>query len=184
MLTKLYFYTAVLLFAPTVIFAAEFPIIKAVDGDSIEIGERRIRLDGIDAPEFNQICYDYANKEYLCGKSALRFLENLLKNKDIQCSCLAQKDKYKREICECFADGISINQVMVSSGWATAYRSDKYIDDEIYAQKSRIGIWQGKHMRPALFRILSNYKKQTHQKTDFNHAKISVAETLCKTSSK
>ena len=32
--------------------------IYVVDGDSIFIGEREIRLSGIDAPEYHQSCFD------------------------------------------------------------------------------------------------------------------------------
>ena len=51
-----------------VLVLAAFPAfgksrIHVVDGDSIFIGEREIRLSGIDAPEFYQPCWDEEGKE-------------------------------------------------------------------------------------------------------------------------
>lgn len=131
--------------------AAEY---TAVDGDSLMHGERRIRLDGIDAPEFIQVCYDANGKEYPCGLEALKYLESLMDNSDVTCNCLPEPDIYGREMCECFADGVSLNRAMVFAGYAQTYRSDKYIDAEKSAKSEKRGIWQGKFMRPALFRAL------------------------------
>ena len=140
-------------------FAAAAENYKAVDGDSLEEGNRRIRLDGIDAPEFVQMCYTADNTEYACGLEALRYLEKLLENSTVRCDCLINKDKYGREVCECFADDISLNRAMVFGGYAVTYRSDKYIEDEIDAKTNRRGIWQGKFMRPALYRALERLEK-------------------------
>ena len=49
---------------------------RAIDGDSLASGTRRIRLDNIDAPEFTQICYDSESAPYSCGLEALKYLEN------------------------------------------------------------------------------------------------------------
>ena len=137
---------------------------KAVDGDSLEQAERRIRLDGIDAPEFIQTCYNADNTEYACGLEALQYLEKLLQNSSVHCECAVQKDKYGREICECFADDISINQAMVFGGYAVNYRKDEYIEAEHNARENKRGIWRGKFMRPALFRTLERLKSKAAAK--------------------
>ena len=90
----------------------------AVDGDSLAEGERRIRLDGIDAPEFVQNCYTDSGAEYTCGLEALQYLEDLMRGNEIRCDCLPEKDKYNREICECFADDVCLNEAMVFGGFA------------------------------------------------------------------
>jgi endonuclease YncB( thermonuclease family) len=41
-----------------------------LDGDTIRIGETRIRLVGIDAPETDQKCLDRTGKLWLCGIAA------------------------------------------------------------------------------------------------------------------
>lgn len=131
------------------------------DGDSLIIGERRIRLDGIDAPEFTQTCFDGQNKEYDCGKKSLHYLENLIANAEIKCSCLSEKDRYKREICECFAGNVSLNKKMVAAGWAVTYRDKTYLLAEQEAKQNKRGIWQGKFMRPAIYRILHKAEQKS-----------------------
>ncbi len=43
---------------------------EAVDGDSLRRGEAQIRLQGIDAPEFRQMCSDSTGRDYACGREA------------------------------------------------------------------------------------------------------------------
>ena len=45
---------------------------RVIDGDTIWIGDTKIRLHGIDAPEMKQTCRISKGKEQLCG----RFLGN------------------------------------------------------------------------------------------------------------
>ena len=53
-----------LLYAITIIGEA-----KIIDGDTIHINKKKIRLHGIDAPEKNQTCI-LETKEWLCGKQS------------------------------------------------------------------------------------------------------------------
>lgn len=138
-------------------FSAHAETYKAVDGDSLAYGDKRIRLDGIDAPEFMQTCYTAENSEYPCGQEALNYLSSLVDSQNIDYRCQPETDKYEREICECFADGLSINQAMVAAGWAVCYRSKAYLQQETSAAEQKLGIWQGKYMRPALFRVLAKF---------------------------
>lgn len=130
-----------------------------VDGDSLEQNDERIRLDGIDAPELAQSCYSASGEEYACGKQALQYLQNLTKNREVDCKCLEQNDIYGRRICECFAGEVSLNEAMVAAGWAMTYRDEKYAKAEQDAQLGKRGIWQGKFMRPALYRALERIKQ-------------------------
>ena len=131
--------------------------VKVVDGDSLEIDGARIRLDGIDAPEFSQVCEDKNAKKYDCGQDATAYLRNLIGTQTPRCDCESQPDKYNRRICECFVGDVLLNQKMVHDGWARVYRGDKYAASEDDAAEHRRGIWQGRHMRPALYRILQKY---------------------------
>ena len=142
-------------------FTAQAMEVTVKDGDSLEIGERRIRLDGLDAPEFTQICQNALGEDYECGKEALHYLEKLTAGKDVECSCLAEKDRYKREICECFADEVSLNREMVVAGYAVAYRDKTYSKEEDIAKQNKAGIWQGKHMRPTIYRVLHRAEVKT-----------------------
>jgi endonuclease YncB( thermonuclease family) len=131
--------------------------VKVVDGDSLELNGTRIRLDGIDAPEFFQLCEDKNGKEYPCGQDSTTYLRDLIGANVPRCECNPQTDKYNRHICECFVGDVSLNQKMVYDGWARVYRSSKYAANEENAAEQHRGIWQGRHMRPALYRILQRY---------------------------
>ena len=50
---------------------------KIIDGDTIHIGNSKIRLHGIDAPETKQKCIKNS-KKWNCGLESTRFLKNLV----------------------------------------------------------------------------------------------------------
>ena len=61
----------VLIFLTTQSFAAEVtgPAL-VVDGDTVEVGSIKIRLQGIDAPETDQVCLDQKSERWNCGVAA------------------------------------------------------------------------------------------------------------------
>lgn len=142
---------------------AEAEFVKVIDGDSLEIGTRRIRLQGIDAPEYKQYCYDARGKKYNCGKEARKYLKSMLEQVDFKVSCRTrEKDRYGRELATCYANGKNLNLAMLESGWAVTYRTEKrkYTEAEKQAQKEKNGVWQGKFMRPEYYRRLYRQKNR------------------------
>ena len=129
--------------------------VKVIDGDSIVVNGVEMRLEGIDAPEYHQVCYDADKKGYRCGIKARDYLLRLTAGKKVNCKKLSV-DRYKRQVSVCYAGGRDLNREMVSAGWAVAYDrySDDYVGAEKEAKKQRRGIWQGKFMKPELYRIL------------------------------
>ena len=125
---------------------------KVIDGDTIHIGNNKIRLHGIDAPEQKQTCSFEGNK-WNCGQDATFFLSNLINRKSVSCR-VNNIDQYKRLVAICFIDNININQLMIISGWAIAYRyySKDFIKDEEIAKKNKIGIWRGTFEEPYIYR--------------------------------
>ena len=125
---------------------------EIIDGDTIKINSKKIRLFGIDAPEKNQICKKpYAsffifslNKNYFCGKYSTLNLKKFLKKNEIKCK-IKGIDRYKRYLAICFKNSQDINSWLVKNGYAVAYRkySLKYINEENYSKKNKIGIWRG-----------------------------------------
>lgn len=129
--------------------------VKVIDGDSLVVDNKEIRLSGIDAPEYKQTCFNVENKEYPCGKLATRFLKKLAGD-DTKCKFVV-KDKYKRYVSVCYSRGVNINEKMVEEGWAVAYKryTQEYNDAEEQAKKRKKGIWQGRFLKPELYRILN-----------------------------
>ncbi len=129
--------------------------IYAVDGDSIKLREQNVRLAYIDAPEYYQTCKDSEGKEYNCGIKAREKLERLMKLGELSCKTIG-KDIYNRDMSECFVGNVNVNLEMVKSGWAVVYKSTDvaYLDAQKDAKRAKLGIWQGKYMKPELYRIL------------------------------
>ena len=125
---------------------------KVIDGDTIHIGNNKIRLHAIDAPEQKQTC-NFEGSKWNCGKEATLFLQNLINSESVSCN-VNDIDKYKRLVAVCFIDNVNINKFMIISGWAIAYRyySKDFIKDEEIAKKNKIGIWQGTFEEPYIYR--------------------------------
>lgn len=132
--------------------------VKIIDGDSIEIGMRRIRLMGIDAPEYQQYCKNKNNKKYPCGKDALNYLKNIIGNIPIKCT-IHEKDKYNRDLCTCYVNNKNINAEMIRAGHAIVYMGNQYTSEQAEAKRFQRGIWQGRFMHPRLFRRLKEEQK-------------------------
>lgn len=131
---------------------------RVIDGDSLEIGTRRIRLMGIDAPEYQQFCQNKQKQKYPCGKESLRHLKTLIGNSPIKCT-IHEKDKYNRDLCTCYVNNININAEMVRSGHAIVYLGKEYTNEQAEAKRAKRGIWQGRFIHPRLFRNLKEQQK-------------------------
>ena len=139
---------------------------QVIDGDTIKINDKKIRLFGIDAPEKKQICQKIYmsflifnfQKKYKCGEKSTSELAKKLKNKKIKCILEKKKDKYKRNIGTCYLKNQDINKWLVRSGYAIAYKrySKKYILDEQYAKENKLGIWVGTFIKPEKWRRIMN----------------------------
>ena len=143
-------------------FAAIFEgIPRIIDGDSLEINNNKIRLFGIDAPERKQICkkpyliISFLNfqRNYECGLMATNELKKFINNRIIKCIS-ESKDRYNRYLSTCYLKNKDINSWLVKNGYAIAYRrySKKYVLEEQYAEKNKLGIWQGTFQNPEEWR--------------------------------
>lgn len=135
-----------ILLLPFLLFSETFTaqVIKVIDGDSVNVlrlpenKEVKLRLYGIDAPEWKQIY----------GKESKDALKGLLQpNTEILVKVL-DKDRYSRLICELLLDNkdISVNEWMVSEGHAWHYV--KYAPDDMTlkqaednARNNKLGLW-------------------------------------------
>ena len=114
------------------------------DGDSIRLGAERIRLRGIDAPEFEQTCRK-DGADYACGRLSRDALRALVGNGPVSCEGHAH-DRYGRLLGDCMAGGVDLNRGQVRAGWAVAYGD--FAADERMAKTARAGIWAGTFERP------------------------------------
>jgi endonuclease YncB( thermonuclease family) len=127
-----------------------------IDGDTIEITGQRIRIQGIDAPESWQGCWDAAGKMYRCGQVAARELDAFLAaSRPTRCE-FVEWDRYRRMVANCFrSDGSSVGSWMVRSGHAfdyVQYSKGAYAEAQEQAQATKAGVWQGKFELPWIAR--------------------------------
>jgi endonuclease YncB( thermonuclease family) len=125
---------------------------KAADGDTLTLGADRIRLFGIDAPEFNQAC-ERSGQKWSCGEEAKARLAGLIDNGQITCLTTGADD-FGRLLARCTVNGVDINNVMVAWGYAVAFRrySMDYVPAEEAAKAARRGVWAGSFQMPSEFR--------------------------------
>ena len=126
------------------------------DGDTIKILNSKIRLHGIDAPEKKQKCTKKTRK-YNCGIVATEALIKKISKNIVKCQIQKNKDRYNRFIGICFVKQEDLNKWMVRNGFAIAYRrySKKYILDEEFAKRNKLGLWSGTFLKPEKWRKLN-----------------------------
>ncbi len=130
--------------------------ITVADGDSGTIGTVRVRLEGIDAPEFNQLCRDARGAQFDCGRRARDHLRQLIAGRpDTACSGF-ETDRFGRLLVTCTASGLarSLNGQMVHDGWALAFGAHDWLESDARAAKR--GLWAGTFERPRDVRERSN----------------------------
>ena len=117
---------------------------RVVDGDTINVGDTRVRLEGIDAPESAQMCKRANGSDWRCGTEATRAMRAMVEDRVVTCRNHGT-DIYGRTIATCFVGGVDVDRQMVVLGLAWAYvkYSRVYVAEEAVARVGRVGIWQG-----------------------------------------
>ena len=115
--------------------------VKVIDGDTIHIGSKKYRFSGIDTPEMKQTCKK-DNQIVMCGLIARDALVKKINKQQVNCK-EEEIDRYKRIVAECFVNNESLSKYLVRNGHAVAYRkySMKFVEDEDYAKKNKLGLW-------------------------------------------
>jgi endonuclease YncB( thermonuclease family) len=124
---------------------------RVVDGDTLAIGATKVRLEGIDAPETDQVCLNAGGLRWTCGIHARDQLAAHIAGRDIKCSSHGV-DAYRRTLATCHLAGEDVNAWMVQQGWALAYvkYSSAYLllHVEEDAQANQRGLWKGAFIPP------------------------------------
>jgi endonuclease YncB( thermonuclease family) len=122
---------------------------RIVDGDTIALSDVKIRLEGIDAPETDQVCLDQHGTKWTCGIVARDRLAEHIGKRAIQCAPSGQ-DVYGRTLAVCRLDGDDLNAWMVRQGWALAFvrYSSAYAAEEAVAHNTQRGLWSGAFIAP------------------------------------
>jgi len=132
---------------------------RVTDGDSLEIGNVRVRLFGIDAPEFRQLCKDASGRDYTCGVAAREALSDLIDGRQVACTP-AEGPSYDRVVAVCRVDGtgqdkVDLSEAMVRAGRVIelkAHSKGRYTAAERSARDAGRGLWAGTFERPSQWR--------------------------------
>jgi endonuclease YncB( thermonuclease family) len=132
---------------------------RVTDGDSLEIGNVRVRLFGIDAPEFRQLCKDASGRDYTCGVAARETLSGFIDGRQVACTP-AEGPSYDRVVAVCRVDGagqdkVDLSEAMVRAGRAIelkAHSKGRYAAAERSARDAGRGLWAGTFERPSQWR--------------------------------
>ena len=134
-LTILFIQISLLCFGNTV------KVVRVIDGDTFEIetGEK-VRMIGINTPEISDIF----------GKEAKQHLSDLILNKSVELqsdNISKDRDRYQRLLRYVILDGVDINKIMISDGFAFAYlkyrfgKKNNYKQAQIQSREANKGIW-------------------------------------------
>jgi endonuclease YncB( thermonuclease family) len=136
------------------------------DADTVVIGGETIRLQGVDAPETDQICLDSRGAVWNCGIDARDRLIRHIGSR--QTSCVTNgKDAFGRWLATCSTNGGDLSAWLVREGLGLAFvrYSSAYVAEEAIARSAQKGMWAGAFIAPWDWRartastaILGSYK--------------------------
>jgi endonuclease YncB( thermonuclease family) len=121
---------------------------QVVDGDTLSTGGRRLRLEGIDAPELGQEC-ERGGIRYDCGAAARLGLQSMIGEASWTCAG-DRPDKYGRLLVSCRARDADMAEEMTRQGLVVS--EDSYGRAQEEAQLAGRGLWGGAFERPADWR--------------------------------
>ena len=127
------------------------------DANSIQLGDVTYRLDGVDAPELDQMCIDDHADPWTCGLDARDQLTRLIAGRSVRCDDVGPEKSFGRRhraICTAEGDKASLNEQLVRLGFALA-REPVKANVKPAASEARDasrGIWKGCFVAPQEFR--------------------------------
>lgn len=125
-----------------------------IDGDTIQIGDRQVRLLGIDAPEAAQeLSLSTGGTDFL-GRGAAMMLRSLITENVVRCELSLQSDARGLPLATCYSGDADLAAEMVSGGmaWATQAYQSPYSDIEMRARSRKVGFWRDESEAPWQFR--------------------------------
>lgn len=140
---------ALILFAPP----ASASEVHVIDGDTLRVDGKTIRIFGIDAPEAGQSCRKPGGGTWQCGQAAIREMERAVAEGTVACDDRGL-DVYGRTLGVCKVAGLDLGRLMVKEGLAWAFRkySTDYVETEDQARAAGIGVWEQETEAPWDFR--------------------------------
>ena len=128
------------------------PEVRVVDGETLRLGDRTVRLAKVEAPERGERCADAEGSWFDCGAAAAEALSRLVNGRSVVC-LVSGRDRFGRGLGQCKAGGAELNAGLVQTGWALAPEGDPaLLQLEADARRAARGLWAGGFTRPEEWR--------------------------------
>ncbi|MCC5957089.1 MAG: thermonuclease family protein [Natronohydrobacter sp.] len=123
---------------------------RIIDGDTLDIAGKRIRIGGIDAPERNERCRDAAGRAWRCGAWATEQAKRLVAGQTLTCLDLGERT-HDRIVGRCYLGGRDLAVTLIELGaarpclrFARAQGQDQtYLQAQAVAKAEQAGIHAG-----------------------------------------
>ncbi|SPH22110.1 hypothetical protein ASD8599_02855 [Ascidiaceihabitans donghaensis] len=127
--------------------------VVVIDGDTFDVGDTRVRLHGVDAPEKDQHCVTEQGTSWQCGAWVNDQVRQRIQGQIATCTQVTV-DRYNRVVASCDVAGEDIGRALVSDGLAFAYAkySTTYVLDEKGAAINDRGLHASRVQSPSQFR--------------------------------
>lgn len=128
-------------------------VVRVIDGDTVDVGDTRVRLHGIDAPESGQQCTAPGGVDWSCGDWVTEQVQDLYEGREARCDAV-DTDRYGRVVARCFVGQTDVAERLVRDGLAYAYRrySHRYVVAEGAARAAGLGLHGSITTSPAEYR--------------------------------
>lgn len=115
--------------------------ILVMDGDTLRLGERTLRLAGLVSPQRGETCSTAQGVGFDCGAAAAEALARLVRGRDIACRIRGQ-DRFGHALGACQAGEMNTNAALVATGWALASsEAVELVAEEARARQAGRGLW-------------------------------------------
>jgi endonuclease YncB( thermonuclease family) len=132
------------------------------DGSTLQLGSVTYRLDGVEAPAFDQLCIDDHADSWTCGIEARDQLTKLIGGRAVRCDDLGVDPTYRKRhlgVCKVEGETTALGQLLVRQGFALNVESSatgRFKEDEARARDDKQGLWKGCFVAPHEFRVGRN----------------------------
>lgn len=113
--------------------------IRVVDGETLALRERVVRLSGIAAPARGDTCRRADGADFDCGGAATAVLMRLVDGRQVTCRIVG-RDAFGRGLGQCEANGLDLGRTLVTGGFAVA-TGGAMRNAELTARQADRGLW-------------------------------------------
>jgi endonuclease YncB( thermonuclease family) len=113
--------------------------IRVIDGETLALGDRVVRLAGIAAPARGASCQRADGQGFDCGGASTAALMGLVGGRAITCR-ITGRDAFGRGLGQCEAQGLDLGRSLVSGGFAIA-TGGAMRNAEATARQADRGLW-------------------------------------------